>query len=263
MLTRSCVALFAGILVSSVAAQEQALPKVVLVGDSIRMGYAPLVAKRLDGKAIVVSAKPNGEDSGNVLRNLDEWVIREKPAVVHINAGLHDLKLKDNAYQVPISQYEKNLKAILERIQKETSARIIFATSTPILDALHAQRKAGFDRFEADVRKYNTAAVAVMKTAGVPVNDLHTLVEERGKEKLIGPDGTHYTQEGYEILAAAVTDNIVRALARPRALYDGRYGISLFVRHAPARSGSARDVRTSVDRPARRAAGIRAGDTGD
>jgi lysophospholipase L1-like esterase len=184
-----------------------------LIGDSIRIGYAPLVAKLLDGKAIVVSPKPNGEDSGNVLRNLEEWVIKEKPDVVHVNAGLHDLKRKDHSYQVPLMQYEKNLQAILDRIQKGTKAKVIFATSTPILDNLHAQRKAGFDRFEADVQKYNIAAVAVMKQAGVPINDLHKVVEDGGKETLIGGDGTHYTQAGYEMLAAAVTDSILRSLA--------------------------------------------------
>ena len=190
------------------------MPRVVLVGDSIRMGYAPLVAKRLDGKAIVVSPKPNGEDSGNVLRNLDEWVIKERPDVVHINAGLHDLKLKDKSYQVPLVEYEKNLKTILERIRKETKADVIFATTTPILDDRHAQRKVGFDRLEADVQKYNTAAVSVMKQSGVPINDLHKVVESGGKEKWIVADGTHYGQEGYEALAAAVTDSILRSLAR-------------------------------------------------
>ena len=214
MSIRCWSALYLLLLVSSVAAQEKPLPRVVLIGDSIRMGYAPLVAKRLDGKATVISAKPNGEDSGNVLRNLEEWVIKEKPDVVHINAGLHDLKLTDKTYQVPLDEYEKNLKTILQRIQKETHAKIIFATSTPILDGLHAQRKAGFDRFEADVQKYNAVAVAVMKRAGVPVNDLHKLVEDGGKEKLIGPDGTHYTPAGYELLAAAVTNSIIRGLAR-------------------------------------------------
>ena len=45
---------FVGILAVSAAAQEKALPRVVLVGDSIRIGYAPVVAKLLDrGKAIV------------------------------------------------------------------------------------------------------------------------------------------------------------------------------------------------------------------
>lgn len=214
MFTRCWSALFLGILVSSAAAQEKPLPRVVLVGDSIRIGYAPLVAKLLDGKAIVVSPKPNGEDSGNVLRNLEEWVVKEKPDVVHINAGLHDLKLKDKSYQVPLVDYEKNLKTILDRIQKGTKAKVIFATSTPILDNLHAQRKAGFNRFEADVQKYNVAAVAVMKQAGVPINDLHKLVEGGGKGKLLGGDGTHYTQEGYEMLAVAVTDSILRSLAQ-------------------------------------------------
>jgi len=214
MLIRCPAAILVGIMVASAAAQETPLPRVVLVGDSIRMGYAPIVAKLLDGKAIVVSAKPNGEDSGNVLRNLDEWVIKEKPAVVHLNAGLHDLKLTDKGYQVPLAEYEKNLKAIIERIRKETKATVVFGTTTPIIDKLHAERKAGFDRFEADVQKYNVAAVSVMKQAGVPIDDLHTLVESRGRDKVMGPDGTHYTQEGYEILAAAVTESIVRSLGR-------------------------------------------------
>ena len=60
-------------------AAAQPPPKVVLVGDSIRLGYAPLVAGKLDGKAVVVSPKANGGDSTNVLKHLDEWVIREKP----------------------------------------------------------------------------------------------------------------------------------------------------------------------------------------
>ena len=212
MSTRTWSWLFLAILVAGAAAQEKSLAKVVLVGDSIRIGYAPLVAKRLEGRAIVVSAKPNGEDSGNVLKNLEEWVIKENPDVVHINAGLHDLKLTGKVYQVPLAEYEKNLTAILERIEKGTHAKIIFATSTPILDDLHAQRKAGFDRFEADVRKYNAAAVAVMKRARVPVNDLHKVIDDGGREKLMGPDGTHYTPAGYELLANAVTNSILSSL---------------------------------------------------
>jgi hypothetical protein len=57
--------------------------------------------------------------------------------------------------------------------------------------------------------------MVVMKHAGVPVNDLHTLVEHAGKEKLIGP-GTHYTPAGYEMLAGAVTGSILRTLAGGR-----------------------------------------------
>ena len=66
------------------------LPKIVLIGDSIRLSYAPTVVEQLAGKAVVVNPSANGGDSSNVLRHLDEWIIRERPAVVHINCGIHD-----------------------------------------------------------------------------------------------------------------------------------------------------------------------------
>jgi dienelactone hydrolase/lysophospholipase L1-like esterase len=191
-----------------------ALPKVVLIGDSIRLGYAPLVAERLKGRAVIVSPAENGADSANVLKHLDEWVIREQPSVVHLNCGLHDLKL-DKAtkrHQVELAQYETNLREIVERIRKGTSARLVFANTTPIHDARHAGRKAGFDRFEADVERYNAAAQGVMRAAEVTVHDLHWLVERAGRERVLLPDGTHYTPEGYALLAEAVADSVLRQI---------------------------------------------------
>src|SRR5262245_23658031 len=158
MSIRGWSALLLGVLVAGVAAQEKPLPRVVLIGDSIRMGYAPLVAKQLEGKAVIISSPVNAEDSGNVLKHLDECVINEPPDVVQINAGLHELKRTGPAYQVALADYERNLKTILQAIRSRTNAKIVFATSTPIIDDLHALRKAGFDRFEADVQKYNAAA---------------------------------------------------------------------------------------------------------
>ncbi|MCI0460927.1 MAG: dienelactone hydrolase family protein [Gemmataceae bacterium] len=194
------------------------LPKVVLIGDSIRMGYAPLVARRLEGKAIVISPKPNGGDSGNVLKNLEEWAIRQQPAVIHFNCGLHDLKLakKEKTYQVDFDRYEQNLRAIVARLRKGTSAALVFASTTPILDDRHAKRGAGFDRFEADVRLYNVTAERVMKELGVPVHDLHWIVEQGGPEQMLAKDGTHYTPAANERLAAAVTDCVLRHLTIAR-----------------------------------------------
>ena len=191
------------------------LPRVVLIGDSIRLGYAPVVGRLLAGKATVISPAPNGGDSANVLRNLEEWVIREKPDVVHFNAGLHDLKLSKETprrHQVEIDSYEANLREIVARLRKETAASLLFAGTTPILDERHARRKADFDRLDADVERYNAAARAVMKAAGVPVHDLHGLVRQGGAENWIGPDGTHYVPEGYQRLGEAVADAVLRQL---------------------------------------------------
>ena len=188
------------------------LPRVVLVGDSIRLGYTSQVAERLAGKAVVISPPENGGDSTNVLSHLDEWVLRQKPDVVHLNCGLHDLKRSkaDGRYQVELDRYAGNLRRIVACIREGTDAVLVFADTTPILDERHARRGAEFDRTEADVRKYNAAATALMGELGVPVHDLHWVVEQGNPETMLGPDGTHYTAAGSDRLAEAVADCALR-----------------------------------------------------
>ncbi|APW59179.1 GDSL-type esterase/lipase family protein [Paludisphaera borealis] len=188
------------------------LPRVVLVGDSIRLGYAPRVAERLSGKAVVVSSPENGGDSANVLAHLDEWVVRQKPDVVHLNCGLHDLKRakQDGRHQVEINGYIDNLRKIVARIREATDAALVFADTTPILDERHARRGGDFDRIEADVKRYNSAAITAMRDLGVPVHDLHWVVEQGAPETMLGPDGTHYTPAGSDRLSEAVADCVLR-----------------------------------------------------
>src|SRR5207249_3545666 len=68
------------------------LPRVLLLGDSIRLGYAQRAAALLAGTAVVASPTANGGDSANVLRHLSDWLASAQPEVVHFNCGLHDLK---------------------------------------------------------------------------------------------------------------------------------------------------------------------------
>jgi acetyl esterase/lipase/dienelactone hydrolase/lysophospholipase L1-like esterase len=221
-----------------------AAPKVVLIGDSIRLGYAPRVINRLAGKAVVVSPPENGGDSANLLAHLDEWVVREKPDVVHLNCGLHDLKRarKDGRFQVELGRYEENLRRIVGLIREKTDASIVFADTTPVIDDRHARRRADFDRVEADVRRYNAAAVAVMAKLGVPVNDLHGVVEHEGVENAIGPDGVHYTAAGSARLAEAVSDCVLRQLTvrRYRPLPEPASGPQAAAEYKKA--GSRRDA---------------------
>jgi dienelactone hydrolase/lysophospholipase L1-like esterase len=211
---RTFTLLSTAFLIAVPATQGQTkLPKVVLAGDSIRLGYAPLVAKSLAGKADVISPAGAG-DSAWLLKNLDTLVLDHKPDLVHFNVGLHDLRRlrKAERYQIDLPTYEKNLEAILARLKK-TSATVIFASTTPIDDALHAKRKGGYDRFEKDVKRYNDAALGLMHRHGIVVHDLHGLVHHAGADKLLAADGTHYTPEGRQRLAEAVADCVLRHLA--------------------------------------------------
>ena len=190
------------------------MKQVVLIGDSIRMGYQPVVEAALRGLAAVWGPRDNGGDSANVLAHLDEWVIRRQPDIVHLNAGLHDIKRPFGARrnQVPIDQYRASLEAIFRRMGEETEAVLIWAKTTPVNQAWHHERK-GFDRFEADVEAYNGVAVDLARAMAVPVNDLPRTVLDVGRDTVLAPDGVHFTPRGYNLLGKAVA-NCIRPILR-------------------------------------------------
>jgi len=201
---------------------DKPLPKVVLVGDSIRLSYAEAVSKHLAGKAIVISPKANGGDSSNVLKHLDAWVIREQPDIVHFNCGIHDTKkfTATGKFQVSPEQYEKNLRTIVQRIRTETGAAVLFATTTPILNNRAAATRKGrnYVLLDESVTQYNRIARKVMRDIDVPINDLHTLLSQpdasQTTETLIKSDGVHLTHQAVDLLSKQVAVFVRSHLAR-------------------------------------------------
>src|SRR5207245_1524244 len=111
---------------------QPGLPRVLLIGDSISIGYTVTVRKELAGKANVYRIPENGADTVNGLKKIDVWLGDSHWDAIHFNWGLHDLKVTaDGARQVPIETYEKNLAALVTRLKK-TGARLIWATTTPV-----------------------------------------------------------------------------------------------------------------------------------
>lgn len=214
-LTIACLSVLLSLHLS--AAAQDKLPKVVLIGDSIRMGYAPTVIKALEGKATISQPKANGGDSSNVLANLKKWAIDEQPDVVHFNCGIHDTKKdkKSGTFQVPPEKYEANLRQIVETLRKQTKAKVFFATTTPIHDerAARQREKATYELLDASTQQYNEIARRVMKELDVPVDDVRAAVgagEELGK--LMTADGVHFTKSGQEKLGQVVAEFLLPQL---------------------------------------------------
>ena len=184
------------------------LPLIVLIGDSIRMGYQDHVVSQLAGRAEVWAPEPNGGDSRNVLAHLDQWALSRQPDIVHVNCGLHDLKRAFGAEsEVSLAEYERNVRQILQRLQRELNGAVVWAATTPVDETWHHQNK-GFDRLEADVEAYNAAARAVAEDLGVPIDDLFAVVQREGKTRLLTQDGVHFTTEGSQLLGRAVAECI-------------------------------------------------------
>jgi lysophospholipase L1-like esterase len=184
---------------------------VLLLGDSIRMGYQPFVQELLQGAATVTGPEGNCEDSGTYMCHLDAWLV---PAdVIHFNCGLHDIKIDRQAgvCKTSLAQYRENLRIICERLRK-TGARLIWATTTPVIYERHVRK--GFDRREEDVLAYNQAALDVIRGFDIAVNDLHQTVVTKGTEMLLGDDGVHFGDWGSRLLAQAVVRAVGAAMPR-------------------------------------------------
>ncbi|HVF09617.1 MAG TPA: GDSL-type esterase/lipase family protein [Abditibacteriaceae bacterium] len=189
------------------------MKKVILIGDSISMGYRGCVQSELIGIATCWGPAENGGTSRNVLAHLDDWVLTRPADVIHLNCGLHDLKREFGAPEtaVPLAEYEQNVRLIFQRIREHSTARLIWATTTPVNEAWHHRVKA-FDRCEADVAAYNAAALGVATELGVAVDDLFAVVEQAGRDKLLLEDGVHFKPDGYVLLGAAVSRSVRAAL---------------------------------------------------
>jgi lysophospholipase L1-like esterase len=190
------------------------MKKLILIGDSIRMGYEATVRNELANVAEVASPQDNGGDSRNVLRHLNDWVLSQMPDAVHLNCGLHDLRREFGSPdpQVPIEEYEANLREILQKLKQAAPGKVMWATTTPVNGQRHHETK-GFDRWEQDVQAYNAAALRVAGELGIQINDLYRVVNEAGPDRLLTADGVHFEPQGSELLGKAVAAAIKPMLA--------------------------------------------------
>lgn len=185
---------------------QPGLPRVLLVGDSISIGYGLPVRKLLAGKANVHRIPANGGTAANGVFMVDSWLGKEKWDVIHFNFGLHDLKrLEDGEPQVSIEDYRRYLRLFVRRL-KQTGAALVFATTTPV-----PAGKVSPPRRSEDVEAYNKVAVEVMQEHGIVVNDLYRFALPR-LEKIQMPVNVHFTNEGSGQLAARVAEAIQRLI---------------------------------------------------
>jgi len=182
--------------------------KVLIIGDSISMGYTPLVADALAGAAEVLHNPGNAGDTDHTAANVGDWLAQAGADVVHFNCGLHDIKVSRDTRvnQVPLSRYRSNLEAIVAALAASKAA-LVWATTTPVIESRHSAFK-DFDRYNRDVDAYNAAAAEIVGRAGAGANDLHAAVIAKGPETLIGEDGVHMTDAGYRILADVVAERL-------------------------------------------------------
>jgi len=184
--------------------------KILIIGDSISLGYTPFVKNILTEKTIVSHNKGNAQHSGYGLENIESWIQKEDYDIIQFNWGLWDLcfrhpdsKVQGNRDKIngtitfSLEEYEQNLEAIVQLLKEKSGAKIIFVTTSYV-----PKNEAG--RFSKDARKYNKVAKKVMNKYGVQVNDIYKKSKSIHKKYGKGNDDVHYFENGYEELGKII-----------------------------------------------------------
>lgn len=198
------------------------LPRVLLVGDSISIGYTVPVRDLMAGKVNVHRPLANCGPTTAGLAGLGKWLetggADKKWDVIHFNWGLHDLKYQGpdgtglgdpadpkNRQQVPPEEYRKNLTALVKQLET-TGATLIWRNTTPV-------PKGARGRLVGDSVKYNEIAAEIMKDVDIEIHDLYSFALERQAEIQKKAD-VHFSKEGYKALAGDVVRVLSGALKK-------------------------------------------------
>ena len=187
--------------------------RILIIGDSISIGYTPFVAEMLKGKAIV--QRPEGNCGSTILglQQIDSYLGNEKWDIIHFNWGLHDIRRMDSEgnftpdnqgnRQVSTTEYKGNLVKLVNRL-KETGASLIWCSTTPVPDACDF-------RVAGDEVMYNNIALDVISDLHITVDDLHAAMLSRLSDFQNHHD-VHFNEQGYRYLAGFVAKSILSVM---------------------------------------------------
>lgn len=215
--------------------EDSALPRILIIGDSISGHYHERLRLLMEGRANIVgeaspASRPDprrsfwatigprfyrtdtatkGDDLKTYLAESGPWDI------VHFNIGIHVFAGAKPGDEKP---YAEKLRQVVETI-RESGAVCLFANSTGTVADNTIPKS---PNYLTNCKAFNAAAESVMKELGVPVTDLYGLIQPRIKE-LISADRIHTNAEADQMMAELIAERLTETIQTvPRRRSDGR-----------------------------------------
>jgi len=181
---------------------------VLLLGDSIRISYQKRVSDLLQGKARVSFPDDNCAFAKFTLRFINDWLkIGGKPDIIHWNNGIWDTtEISDRVpVFVELDEYVHTMLQIYEEIKAAVpTAKIIFATTTPLGQVYQPKRNILISR-------YNQAISEILTAKSVYINDLYHFVLPN-LARYLAEDDVHLNECGINAVADEVAKTIMQFL---------------------------------------------------
>ena len=190
-------------------AESDSKYRVLLIGDSICLGYRDIVKDLLGPECAVVFPQENACFASYTYRRLYEWNIqlnlRNNFDLVYWNNGLWDAdRIFGDENQTSIEGYSRYLKRSRHRLKElSPKAKAIFALTTPVLEE---RQEKDFYRINSELQEYNAAAMEALETSVDGFDDLYTFAKENLQECY--EDAVHFDKKGNELLGRHVAETI-------------------------------------------------------
>ena len=185
-------------------ANQDAGPRVLLVGDSIVKGYYDNVEKALGEKVSCARyATSLFLSNPDYLSELSVLLKRYQFDVIHINNGLHGWDYSEEEYKAGLIE----LLAVIQQCVPE--AKIVWCMTTPVRIAKDVSN---IDAEQNDrVIERNRIATEIMNEHGIPVNDLYAAVIDH--PEYFAEDGVHFNGKGQAAQGEQVAKSIEKRLS--------------------------------------------------
>jgi len=181
---------------------DRALPRVLLVGDSITRGYGKQVETGLHGKAYVArltTSKSLGDPA--LLDQVGLVLAEQKFDIIHFNNGMHGDGYSEEAYAAA-------LPLMLSRLRRDApGARIVLCTTTDVRERNNLDKV--LPKTGRMIRR-NELLADFAKREKLPVNDLFELIQDHPEYH--NADGVHFNEKGSAALAAQVVTAVLKLL---------------------------------------------------
>jgi hypothetical protein len=183
---------------------NEALPNVLLIGDSISRNYYPEVQRQLDGVAnVYLFAASTSVGDPRLKVQLREFCRMEGVpfAVIHFNNGMHGWEYSEESYHKAFLAFVRTVRGL------SPGASLVWASTTPV----KADSTGGATNSRVDAR--NAIAFSTIRKLHIRLDDQHDLMMQHSDAY---QDDVHFNDRGSALQGRQAADVIHKLLdARP------------------------------------------------
>jgi len=192
-----CRPLFSAMLIylstQDFAHSAQGKARVLVIGDSISIGYTPYLEQKLS-RAAIIHSPGNAGNSVNGVEKIQKWVdVRPGWEFCLVNHGLHDIFEID---QVPLEKYVTNLGYIFKALERKCGS-VMFLTSTMVPPKTSDRKNSNVILYNAAIKhfieKKKKVKLCDLYQKSVEIPDLYRNADKQ--------NDVHFSPKGYEELA--------------------------------------------------------------